>query len=59
MEAIQVGEVFQIKCIRSKSIHEAKVYMLLYLIHIHRVFKPNTLCICIKYTVYIHKIQRI
>ena len=30
----------------------------MYLIAIHRVFKPNTLCICMKYTVYIREIQK-
>ena len=40
-----------------RYVHEAKVYMLLYLMPIHRVFKPNTLCICMKYTVYLREIQ--
>ena len=28
------------------------------LIAIHRVFNPNTLCICMKYMVYIREIQK-
>lgn len=33
--------------------HSTKVYSHLYLHPIHRVFKPYTRCISIKYTVYI------